>query len=391
MRVLLVHNRYRSINPSGENQAVDQEADLLAQNGHEVILYQQESDQIRGFTSRERASLPVRVVWSRSDRRAVSKVMANARPDVVHIHNLFPLISPSILGACSEAGVRTVVTLHNFRLSCANALLFRDAAPCELCIGHLPWPGVAHGCYRGSRAATVPIAAGIVVHRALRTWRRHVSAFIALSEFAKDRFVASGLPAERIHVVPNFVYPPAGPPVDAGDHVVFIGRISEEKGIDLLAKAWSRRFGRLVVMGDGPDRAAIESLMRRHGNSVEFTGRLSHDACMEILARARALVVPSKCYEGLPLVIPEAYARSVPVVASALGGLAEIVNPGTTGQLFAPGSAEDLALALTKVLGPGGDRLRTGARECYDAQYSPQARLSALLTLYRVAPREAVA
>jgi glycosyltransferase involved in cell wall biosynthesis len=392
MRILIVHNRYRSVNPSGENRVVDQEAALLGSAGHEIVRYERESDEIVRLPLAKRAALPGRVVWSTEDRRRVGALTRRARPDIIHVHNTFPLISPSVLSAGAEYHVPVVATLHNFRLMCSNGLLFRDGAPCELCVGSSAWPGVLHACYRDSRAASLPVALGIEAHRRLKTWSGRVSAFIALSEFARDKFVSGGLPAARIHVKSNFVQPPSQTREGAGDHVLFVGRLSREKGADLLIGAWSKSLGRLLIVGDGPARASLERRMEPHGDSVRFLGQQSPERCMELIRHARALVVPSRSYEGFPVVVAEAYAHSVPVIGPALGVFPEIVSHGNSGLLFAPGDAESLAARMGEVVESSTSiRMGQNAKRLYEQRYTPRRNLRLLLQIYERAIERRVA
>jgi glycosyltransferase involved in cell wall biosynthesis len=384
MRVLIVHNRPRSLNPSGENRAVDQEAALLASAGHEVVRYERESDEIARFSLVRRAALPGRVVWSIEDRRRVAALTRRSAPHVIHVHNTFPLISPSVLRAGAETRVPVVATLHNYRLTCSNGLLFRDGAPCELCVGGSAFPGVVHRCYRDSRSASLPVALGIEVHRRLKTWARGVSVFVAPSEFARQKFVEAGLPAGRIDVKPNFAPPPSRIREGAGDQFLFVGRLSREKGVDLLISAWSTSLGRLLIVGDGPARAALERQTVPHGDSVRFLGSLSRERCMELLSHARALVVPSRSYEGFPIVVAEAYAHGVPVVAPALGVFPEIVSHGMSGLLYAPDSAESLAARMGEVVKPPTSiRMGQNAKRLYEERYTPRRNLELLLHIYR--------
>jgi glycosyltransferase involved in cell wall biosynthesis len=392
MRILIIHNRYRSLNPSGENRVVDQEAELLASAGHEVVRYQRHSDEIEQFPLIKKANIPVRVLWSIEDRRRVEALIERVAPEIIHVHNTFPLISPSVLRAASEFGVPVVATLHNFRLTCSNGLLFRDGAPCELCVGGGAWHGVAHACYRDSRAASFPVALGIEVHRRLKTWTSGVSVFVALSQFARQKFVEAGLPAGKIRVKPNFVLPPSRIREGAGSHVLFLGRLSREKGVDLLIGAWSESLGRLLIAGDGPARPSLERQTVSHGDSVEFLGALSRERCMNLLRDARALVVPSRWYEGFPVVIAEAYAHGVPVIGPALGVFPEIVTHRKTGLLFAPRDAAGLAARIQELKNPATSiRMGQNARRRYEERYTPQRNLELLLDVYERAIRREVA
>jgi glycosyltransferase involved in cell wall biosynthesis len=386
MRIVVVHNRYRSAQPSGENLVVDQEAALLRSAGHEVIGYERESDDIHRSPLAQRALVPARVVWSPADRAALSNLLERSRPDVVHLHNTFPLISPSVLAASRTRGVPVVATLHNFRLLCANAQLLRDGGPCELCVGRVPWRAVAHRCYRDSALATAPIALGIQVHRSRRTWLDGVTRFIAVTEFVKQRFVAGGLPAMHIRVKPNFVPRPARRRHGPGGYMLFLGRLSPEKGLDLLLDAWSPELGELLVVGDGPSRVELEARAARHGSSVRFLGNQSRERCMELLRGARGLVVASRVYETFGLVVVEAYAHGVPAVAPALGALPELVQHGKTGLLFAPGDSGDLRSRLVQLSNPQvSTRMGEEALRSYEASYTPERNLAQLLDIYREA------
>ena len=382
MRILVVHNRYRSGQPSGENRVVEQEVSLLRAGGNEVFLHERRSDDISAFSMIGRASVPVRVVWSPADRHRVKRILAECRPDVVHVHNTFPLISPSILGPCTDAGVPVVATLHNFRTACANGLLFRSGGPCEDCIGREPWPSVVHACYRGSRMATIPVAASISVHRGLRTWSRGVSRFIALSAFARDRLVAGGLPGERFVVKPNSAPDPGEKRATPGEHFLYLGRLSEEKGVDLLAAAWSDELGSLIVVGDGPARPMLERSLSDRG-SVAMTGSLPHDECMQLVLRSRAVIVPSRWYEGFPMVVVEASARGVPVIAPALGSFPEMIEDDASGVLFPPGDAAGLAEAVRLLMGTSAsDRMGRRGRAIYEERYTEERNLDRLMAIY---------
>jgi glycosyltransferase involved in cell wall biosynthesis len=382
MRVLVVHNRYRSSAESGENRAVEREIELLREGGCTVVRYVRDSDDIARFGVRDLVALPARVVWSEDDRRSLMRLVARARPDIVHVHNTFPLISPSSIHAVAALGIPSVVTVHNYRLFCANGLLFRDGRPCEDCLGSSPFPGVVHACYRGSRLATVPIALNISGHRRIGTWER-VSAFVALSEFARAKMIAGGIPAERISIKPNFAPAPQHPRVGAGSHLLFMGRLSPEKGADLLVSAWSSDLGSMLVAGEGPSRRDLESSAVMHGSSVRFLGHRTPDQCITLLRSARALVVPSRAYEGFPVVLVEAFAHGVPVIAPDHGPFPEIVEHGVTGLLFRPGDADSLADRMRELSDPTrSQEMGVAARSTYEARYTPERNFDTLMRIY---------
>lgn len=383
MRVLLVHSRYRR--PGGEDVAYDAERELLRRHGHEVREYVDHNDRVAGIGP---VRLAAGTVWSRQSRRRIAAALRAACPDVVHFHNTFPLISPSGYAACRAEGVPVVQTLANYRLLCPGANLVRDGRPCEACVGRaVPWPGVVHRCYRSSGAATAAVASMIAVHRFLGTWVRMVDVFVAPTAFAARKFVEGGLPAERVRVKPNFVDPDPGPGRHEGGFALFAGRLSKEKGVETLLRAWGR-LGReappLKVVGAGPlERAAPGGAPPR----VEFLGWRGRDEVLALMREARLLVFPSECYESFGLALVEAYATGLPVVASRLGAMAELVEDGRTGLLFEAGDADDLAGRVAWAWSHGDELARMGrnARAAYEARYTAAANHARLLEIYAAA------
>ncbi|HEY0837793.1 MAG TPA: glycosyltransferase, partial [Azospirillum sp.] len=353
LRVLLVHERYRQ--RGGEDATVDAEAALLAGAGIDVVPMIEDNRRIVGNGS---AALALRTVWSAESRRAVARMIATHRPDVVHVHNTFPLLSPSIYGAARAHGVPVVQTLHNYRFLCPNALLLRDGAPCERCLGRVvKWPGVAHACFRGSRGASAAVAAMAGVHRLLGTWRRSVDLFLALTPFAERLFVAGGLPAGRLAVCPPVVTDPGAGPAAAGTPragALFVGRLSPEKGLETLIEAWRGVDRPLDVIGEGP---LADDLMARAPAHVRFLGPQPPDAVSAAMARAELLVFPSLCYENFPLVVAEAMAHGLPVLASSGRAVGDIVEDGVTGTFARPGDAADWRDRAAELLAQP-DRLR---------------------------------
>jgi glycosyltransferase involved in cell wall biosynthesis len=345
MKVLVVHSRYKE--RGGEDAAVESEEQLLATEGHTVLPYYRNNAEIERFTIFQKAVLPGTAIWSKKSLAEVRQVALKHQPDVAHFHNTLPLISPAAYSACRSIGIPVVQTLHNYRLLCPAATFFRDGRPCERCQGKkVPWPGVRYACYRGSRAATGTVAAMVAIHRALGTWTDMVDLYIALSDFAKDKFIAGGLPAAKIVVKPSFVYPDPGAERQVSDYALFVGRLSQEKGLGTLFAAWKQLGNKipLSVAGDGPLRRELEDLVQRLGLvGVQFLGRLDRQAIFSAMKRARFLVVPSECYESSPMTVVEAYACATPVIAAGHGALREIVADQRTGLHFVPGDAEDLA------------------------------------------------
>ncbi len=312
MRVLLVHSRYRSATPSGENRVVDSESEALARAGHEVRRFEKDSDEIEKWPAAQKALLPARVVWSRESHRELAEILRGYRPDVVHVHNTFPLVSAAVLYACRDASVPVVATIHNYRLMCAPGDLMRQGAVCHDCLHKLPFRAAVHGCYRDSRAATVPIVVANVAHR--RAWRSLVSAYVFISAAQRDLHGSLGLPSGRVFVRHNMIPYRAAAPAERDPVVAYVGRLEEVKGIRVLMAAWDRYLGsspdpalRLAIAGAGAlDREVAGWAATRP--SVEVLGLVSPDRVRELMSRARAVLVPSVWEEPFGLVVVEAMA-----------------------------------------------------------------------------------
>ncbi len=381
MRILSVHNYYRQ--PGGEDEVFAAEAALLAERGHQVRQYTRSNEELG---ARVGLATGVGAVWNRESCRDLRAAVRAGRFAVCHFHNFFPLISPAAYAAVRAEGVRLVQTLHNYRLLCPGASLFRNGAVCESCLGsHVPWRSVGRACYRGSRLASCSAAAMLAVHHALGTWKDQVDCYIALTEFARRKFIAGGLPAERIVVKPNFIHPDPRPGDGGGRFALFVGRLSAEKGAGVLVRAAARLGGRLrvIIAGDGPEKDALTATAAGL-NNVEFVGRQPKPRIRELMREASVLVVPSLWFEGFPMVIAEALAAGLPVVASRLGALTEIVDDGRTGRLFEPGNDEDLAARIEELLANPGTlgRMRREARAEYEARYTAERNYVQLMDIY---------
>ncbi|QRE75762.1 glycosyltransferase [Methylobacterium aquaticum] len=376
MRILVAHNRYQV--RGGEDAAVARDLAALERAGCAVEAVFLDNEAIDSGLARLRAA-----VAATHAPDGIARVMAAARrfaPDVVHVHNFFPLLSPGIHAAARAADFATVQTLHNYRLICANAFLMRDGAPCEICVTGSPYRAVQFACYRGSRVGTLAVARMIDHHRRAGTWRRDVDRFIALTPFARERFVAAGFPAEKIRIRPNGL-PDPGPPADGPRRgLLYVGRLSPEKGVTVLAEAAARAGARITVIGEGPLAGALAD-----HPALDLTGALPPDAVQAAMARAAALVVPSLWYEGLPMVVAEAFAAGTPVVASRIGALAGLVADGATGLLAEPGDASDLGRALARIAGDPAAAAAMGraARTVYEREWHEDVATRALLDIYR--------
>jgi glycosyltransferase involved in cell wall biosynthesis len=401
VRILIVHNHYRSAQPSGENRVFELERALLQRSGHHVETLESRSDELvrQGALGALRGAASA--VWNPFTPARVRAAVRAFRPDIVHAHNTFPLLSPSVFPAVEPPAAR-VLTLHNYRLVCPAATPVREGRACTECIdARSVLPSIRHGCYRGSRLATLPVAAGVALARARGVWARHVEAFVALTEFQRDVMVRAGLPADRVFVKPNFYPgdPPVVPWAERADRAVFAGRLSHEKGVaDLIAAwaAWGDGAPELRVVGDGPLRVELERAIRARGASrVTFLGQLPPEAAEAEIGRAKLVVVASICFEGFPMVLREGFALGTPAAVSAIGPLPGLVAEGPAGVVFPPGEPAAL-LAAVRALWADPARhagLAAAARRAFETRYGEAPNLAALVCIYEaaVAARRAAA
>lgn len=380
MRILLVHSPYLSGSASGENRVVEDEAALLRSAGHDVWRYSPEP-RVEGVGDRIRSGTSA--IWSARASRTIRDSVEQHRIEVVHVHNVFPTLSPAVLRAAHTAMAATVMTLHNFRQMCLPANLLRDGHVCEDCVGHLPWRGVIHRCYRGSVAGSAVLTTALAIHRGLGTFD-DVSRYLAVSGFVRDKHLEIGLNPERVAVKPNFAWPVtarSGP----GEYFLFVGRLAREKGVDTLLDAWARGEppGRLLVVGDGPER---DKLRAAAPPGVEFRGQVPSDEVPSILRDARALMVPSRWYEAAPRSITEAYAAGVPVIASRIGALPEAIDEGQNGLLAEPDDPRSWAETAARLADDGeSKRLGQGALRAWQERFTPYRGLELLLAEYEAA------
>ena len=384
MRLLLAHNRYQQA--GGEDKVFAAEAALLEAHGHHVVRYDVHNDRT---TRMNPLVLTGAAIWNRASYRELRSIIRRERIQVAHFHNTFPLISPAGYSAGRAEGIPVVQTLHNYRLLCPNALCFRDGHVCEDCVGKTPpWPGVVHACYRGSRAATGVVAAMLTVHRGLRTWTNMVDVYIALTEFQRRKLIEGGLPEEKVVVKPNSVDLDPGVGEGKAGYHLFVGRLSTEKGVSTLISAWERLKGQvpLKIAGDGPLAGPVAEAASRLGG-VEWLGRQPATRISELMKEARTLIFPSVLFEGFPLVIAEAYAAGLPVIASDLGSMSALIDHGRTGLHFRPGDPEGLAAQVkwasehpTELAG-----MRREARAEFEGKYTAERSYRSLIKIYELA------
>ncbi|MBD0422651.1 glycosyltransferase [Streptomyces sp. TRM S81-3] len=391
MHVLVVHNRYSSAQPSGENRVVDEEVGLLRAAGHRVDVFERRSDDIAGRSLVAKAAVPLLVPWNPAVRAELAARLRAERPDVVHVHNVFPLLSPAVLAACADAGVPAVATLHNYAQICPPGTLQRDGRLCTDCVGSAaPLPAVRHGCYRGSRLATVPLAVSLSVNR--RRWWSGVERFFCISAAQRDVLVRSGMPPERLTVKHNFVPDPGARRAGAGEQLLFLGRLAEAKGVRLLMAAWDEITAAggvgvpLVLAGAGPLEREVTAWAAGR-DDVRYVGLLDPAQCREAVARSVAVVAPSMALETFGLVVAEAMAAGVPAVAAGHGAFVELVEDRVTGLLHRPGETASLASCMRRIATEPALNLRMGlaARRRYEQAFSPAVGLERLLEEYRTA------
>jgi len=378
MRILQVHNRY--LYAGGEDVIAEREKQLLISHGHEVVQFQKDNKDIETYSLFQKTSLLWKTAWSGIIYGQIRANFRESRPDICHVHNFFPLVSPSIYYACDELKIPVVQTLHNYRLLCVNAYLFRNGHVCEECIGRTTYHSLRYGCYHDSVIQSFAVANMIQTHRKRQTWNEKVDAYICLSEFSKGKFVDGGLPEQKLFLKPNFLEEDPGVSRDDGGYVLFAGRLEESKGIQVLLEA-AKQLPSLMfkVAGDGPLQKRTSSAL-----NVELLGRLAKQKLMQSLKKASLLVSPSILYENMPLIICEAFANGKPVIASRLGAMAEMVTDGKTGLLFEAGNAQDLAAKISWAVSHKDEMRAMGmnARKVFEQKYSAETNYTKLMAIY---------
>jgi glycosyltransferase involved in cell wall biosynthesis len=384
MRILSIHNGYQI--RGGEDESRQAEENLLREMGHQVQAYEEHNDRVATLNA---AQMAVKTIWSTESYKIVKQHLQKTPHDIVHVQNFFPLISPSVYYAAKAEKVPVVQTLRNYRLLCPNALFFRDGQVCENCLGKfIPYPGVLHGCYRESQIQSGGVATMITVHRAMSTWTEMVDVYIALTEFARQKFIAGGLPSQKIVTKPNFVHPVPSVGSGKGGYALYVGRLSQEKGLDTLLAAWEKLNGKipLKIVGDGPLIDEVVKVTQKLPE-VEWLGRKPMSEVHTLMGEATFLVFPSKWYETFGRVAVEAFAKGTPVIASNIGAIAELVDSGRTGLHFGPGDSEDLAAKVEWVLANPGKlaQMRSEVRAEFEAKYTAKQNYARIMQIYDLA------
>lgn len=361
----------------------DHEKKVLIDQGHDVFEHKVDNHSIIGVKDKLVTALSVN--YSYSAKRDLTKTLLEINPDIVHVHNFFPLLTPSIYDACIENNTPVVQTLHNYRMMCPGALLMRDGHICEDCIDGSAYQAAIHGCYRSSRMSSFFLARMVQYHRRKKTWRNKVNRFIALTDFAKEKFIQAGFPENKITVKPNFaVIDERNVKKSQSDMqgALFVGRLNSEKGISTLLKAWKNISLRLFIIGEGE---LLNNVQSCGIESIIALGKMSSDDVSIKMSQASFLVMPSEWYEGFPMVLVEAYSCGLPVIASRLGGMAEIVEDGVTGLHFEAGNAYDLAEKVRWMASHPDECKKMGenARKMYEKKYTAEINYKMLMQIYQ--------
>lgn len=385
MKILQVHNKYQQ--PGGEDVVVASEHELLTSKGHEIYQWIVHNDAIKDTGTMGKMKIAVNSIWSRNAQKEITEIINEFKPDVAHIHNTIPLLSPAIYSACHKAGVAVVQTLHNFRTICPGSPLYRDGKVCEDCVGKaIPYPGMIHGCYRDSRLQSAFTVANLSFNRMRGTYRNDIDVYVALTQFAREKFIAGGLPADKIMVKPNFVTADIPQGQHDGKFGLFGGRLVPHKGVQAMVDAWRLLDTPipLKVLGGGP----LDTLFKENvPDGIEYLGFVSREEVIRLMGDASFLMFPSEWYEGFPMSITEAFATGLPVIAGKLGGAAEIVQDGESGWHFTPGDAQDLAQKVQQAWADPEELKRRGtmARKQFEENYTPEKNYEMLLNIYQTA------
>jgi glycosyltransferase involved in cell wall biosynthesis len=387
----MVHNSYQQ--RGGEDAVFEQETEMLKAGGHDVEVYFRSNTEIKDYSRTQRALLPLRTIWAADARADLARLIRNHRPEVVHVHNTFMLISPAIYGVCKSLGVPVVTTLHNYRLLCPSSNFFRAGSICEECVEHSLLRSIRYGCYRESRSATATVAAMLAFHHAKKSWTGS-DCLIALNEFARNKFISCGFPAEKLVIKPNFVDPDPGAGTGVRSGAVFAGRLTEEKGVRTLLSAWELlpRTMHLTIIGDGPLKSELmaRALAVKMPN-IHFTGSMKRPDVLEAIKKASFVVFPSEWFESFPLALLEAYACATPLIASNVGAVGEIVKDGVSGFLYSPGDVEQLAALVKNVYYDSAllNEMGLKGRQLYLTKYTAAQNQSLLLEIYERCIRQA--
>ncbi len=390
MKILIAHNYYRSSAPSGEDAVAENEIELLKNNGHDVITYTKHNDDLDDSSLINKIAIAKNTIWSNQTYNELTKFLKINKPDIVHFHSIFPQISPSAYKACYDANIPVIHTLHNFRSICPGALLLRDGKACELCLHGSLLNSLKYKCYRNSLLATGTLTATIFYNRLIDAYKKYVTQYIALTDFAASRLIMGQIPEHLISVKPNFLPILNQPGSGTGGYAVYVGRLSIEKGVKTLFSAWKDVDIKLKVIGDGPLMTELKGLPKANLKNIEFCGYLNKKDILDIVSNAAFQLVPSECYEGFPMVLLEAFSCGTPVIGSNIGSIEEIVINNETGIKFEAGNVESLEKTIRDLISNKNKLrdMRVSTRAAFDNKYSKQISYDILMSIYNKAISE---
>jgi len=387
MKIIVAHNKYQK--SGGEDAVVKSEGALLKDQGHDVCLYQKDNDEINGYSKMKALRHFYHLDWSADTYQEFKAVIKSFKPDVVHFHNIFYLITPSAYFACKEEGIPVVQSLHNFRIICPNALFYRDGVVCEKCLSGTLLHGIYNRCFRKSIVLTALMARMIKKTWKKDVWNNAVDQYITATDFTRQKYIEKGIPQEKISVKPNLMYPDTKRRRRDKGYVLYVGRLSHEKGVDVLLKAWkSIQNVPLKIIGDGPLSTSLKEYARaNHLSPVEFLDYVDDSVFEEALQGAKFLVVSSRCYENFPRIVAEAFSFGIPVLASRLGSLSEIIDDQETGFLFESGHPEDLAQKAMRLINDEHQlaKMSQKARSVFEEKFSSEVNYRLLMEIYQKA------
>jgi glycosyltransferase involved in cell wall biosynthesis len=373
----MLHNRYKI--QGGEDVSTEAEFNLLKNNGIDIQSLYVTNDQI---DKTSKLSLALNTIWSNKHYKEILGRVKAGQFDLVHVQNFFPIFSPSIFYAARKSGAKVVMSVRNYRLICPNALMYVNDNICNDCVGRkLPHPSVFKKCYRESLSATGTTAVMLGIHNLMDTWRSQIDGLICISEFVKSQLILGNFDENKLHVKYNFVSTTIPPEFSPEDYYIYVGRISTEKGIDVLLNAFAGSGKRLIIIGDGPLNNLVEQSATQNSN-IEFLGKLPLSETYNKIARAKALIFPSKWHEPFGRTIVESFGHGTPVIGSSLGGVTELVRDGFNGYLFNPYQPESLTAAIDKFENEAGNQMRTNAYESYKTNFSPESNFQQLVNIY---------
>ncbi|WP_158513354.1 glycosyltransferase family 4 protein [Exiguobacterium sp. ZWU0009] len=396
MKILMVHNEYKS--KGGEDTVLTSEINMLKKMGNEVILYIESNSNINQNNKIQMVKTGINTIWSVSSFKKFRKILAELKPDIIHVHNTFPIISPSIYKAAKVQKIPLVQTLHNYRLVCSNGLLLKNGLPCEKCVGKkIPFESLKNRCYKDSLTGTFAINAMQVINKSTGNYNKNVDAYICLTEFAKNIMVRDGFPKEKLFVKPNFLNEDNSKLIEnnlklspeKNNNFVFVGRVSKEKGINDILEAFEeidQSSFSLTIIGDGPEKSILEE---KYGNNqnIIWKGWIENEKVKEEIAKNNFLVMGSKWYEGFPMVLLEAMSLGKPVIVPNHAGFPEIVT-SETGMLFKPNDIKSLKNTLQIAINQSEfdfQNMSIKSKEIFKLKYTSKQNYSELLEIYQSA------